>query len=827
VLAAENGKQDDYTQLLPLFLYGDNAVAQTVSGDMSVAAQKATKAINYHSITAKPKMGKSGMTPVEKKFYDKHEFNKYIDDCYLLIGKTYLYVNEYNLALKTFNYMESEFAGDPILYESRIWKARSLTLDKNYRESEMLLDELSADEAFPDKKVLKSELEATIADLHIKRQDYGNAVIHLETALKYTKQKKTKMRYHFVLAQLYLAQKNFDGASANFQKVVEMHPPYEMAFNATISMATSAKGTNTNEVRKNLEKMLHDSKNIEYHDRIYYALAELEMTEGNTQKAIEYYAKSAAVSTNNLSQKTQSYLTLANLYYNRRNYPPAQAYYDSAMMNMQPDYPNYVQIAAKTKNLNALVENLNTIQRQDSLQRIARMTEQDRNTLIDKIIENLREEERSKSEKEAVQMQQYYSSLGRQSTSPDARAKAQWYFYNPATVSQGITEFQTKWGKRALEDNWRRKNKGAAMDMGMVEISPDQEEQEEKIVDTDKRDYYLQYLPITDSLMNVSHRMILEALYFSGYIYNSDFGEYKLAVAQYEELLRRYPQSPYAEAACYYLYLLYTQLGDGAAAEKNKNILLTRAPESVFAKILRDPSYLDKLAREQGEVAILYEQVYLIYTEGLYEQTISAATSAIERHPQDELTPKFAYLRALSAGRIGTQETLRAEMKKITEEYPDNEVAVAAQEIIDFIDGIDPSLKKAEQTERVKSLYTSGETGIHYFVWIVDAKEDINQLSFDLLNFNLDHYMNTKLELTRTVLDDKQTFLMVKSFADRTAAQDYYRSFEKNAGVKKNAKNQPVAVIISEHNFQILETDKKTDDYIEFFKKEYPPANAE
>ena len=34
-----------------------------------------------------------------------------------------------------------------------------------------------------------------------------------------------------------------------------------------------------------------------------------------------------------------------------------------------------------------------------------------------------------------------------------------WYFYNPATLSFGLSEFTKKWGKRKLEDDWRRKNK--------------------------------------------------------------------------------------------------------------------------------------------------------------------------------------------------------------------------------------------------------------------------------------------------------------------------------------------------------------------------------
>ena len=128
---AIQSKQDDYTQMLPLFLYGDEVIAQTVAGDMEAAAKKATKAVNLHSIKAKPKVGKSGMTPAERKFFDKREFNKYMDECYLIIGKSYVYTGQYFQALQTFSFMETEFPDEKSLYEARLWRAKALMLDKN------------------------------------------------------------------------------------------------------------------------------------------------------------------------------------------------------------------------------------------------------------------------------------------------------------------------------------------------------------------------------------------------------------------------------------------------------------------------------------------------------------------------------------------------------------------------------------------------------------------------------------------------------------------------------------------------------------------------
>jgi tetratricopeptide (TPR) repeat protein len=824
---AEESKQYDYTNILPLFLYGDEAVAQTIGGDMEAAARKATKAINFHSIKVKPKVNKSGMTAAERQFFNRREFNKYMDECYLLIGKSYVYTGQYFMALQTFNFMLTEFSDEPSLYEVNIWRAKALIQERNYREAEQILTELRDDDKFPDKKVLKSEFAAATADMFIRQQRYRDAIDYLEKAISNTRHKKTGMRYRYVLAQLYLEQKDYMQASANFRKVIRMNPPYEMSFNATISLATSSRSgdTDVNDVKKQLSKMLNDSKNTEYHDQIYYALAEIELHQGNTDKAIDYFQKSAHSSTVNIPQKTKSYLTLGNLFYDRRDYIPAQAYYDSAMINMQPDYPNYVQISAKAKHLNALVENLNTVHFQDSVQRIALMSETDRNRLIGNIITELQRKEQMQKEAEAIRMQQYYSNLSRRSTLPDHTSKAQWYFYNPATVNQGIGEFQVRWGRRTLEDNWRRKNKANTMDMDIAGNDADTEDadsQNGKVSDVYDRNYYLQNIPLTDSLMQVSHAKILESLYAAGYIYNNDFGEYALAARQYEDLIRRYPQSEYVIPSYYYLYRLYTQMGDAANTEKYKNLLLTEAPESTFAKIILDPTYLDRMAREKGEAEQVYEQAYGKYKNGEYDSVISLSEDAINRFPTDVLKPKFAFLKGVSTGKLNDTGTMREEMKKIIADYPNDEMAKEAQVLIDYIDGKDPELKRAEQIEHAEALYTYSEEGPYYFVWVIQSNEDINQLTFDILNFNLDNFPNSKLEVIRNSLNDSRTMLLVRQFPEMEQAQGYYRSFLMNPEATiKNSKYEHFSFIITEKNYFILEQDRKVEDYLEFFKKEY------
>jgi outer membrane protein assembly factor BamD (BamD/ComL family) len=452
------------------------------------------------------------------------------------------------------------------------------------------------------------------------------------------------------------------------------------------------------------------------------------------------------------------------------------------------------------------------------------MSEAERNRLISGIIAGLQFREQKEKEAEAVRMQQYYSNIGRRTTLSDPTTKSQWYFYNPTTVSQGIGEFQVKWGRRNLEDNWRRKNKGTvemAMNAGIVDTD-EQTAGAQKIQDIYTPAYYLQNIPITDSMMLASNRVIEESLYAAGYIFNNNFDEHAMAAEQYEDLLRRYPQSDYVIPSYYYLYQLYTKLSKTAEAEKYKNLLLSKAPESVYAKIILDPTYLDKLAQQKGESEQMYEQAYNHYTRAEYRSVIDLATDALERFPKDVLTSRFAYLKAISEGKsAGTNEVMRAEMKKITTDYPGTDIAAEAQNLINFIDGEDPVMKQAEQVERAKALYTYNENEAYYFIWVVDSKENINQLSFDVQVFNVERFANIKLEFKDNNIDGVHVLLIVKGLADLQRAQAYYRTFVMDLDVMKNARYKYSFFLISVSNYAILAEDKKVEDYLEFFKKEY------
>ena len=94
---------EDYTHLLPVFPESNPMAAQAGASQMDYAVQKCQKLIATHSITVSPKR-KPNTSESYKAFASKGEYNKWIDDTYLLMGQANFYLHEFHKAIENFNY---------------------------------------------------------------------------------------------------------------------------------------------------------------------------------------------------------------------------------------------------------------------------------------------------------------------------------------------------------------------------------------------------------------------------------------------------------------------------------------------------------------------------------------------------------------------------------------------------------------------------------------------------------------------------------------------------------------------------------------------------
>ncbi len=823
---------ENYTILLPVFPVQRKEVALVASSEMDAVIKKSVKLIKFHSITNKPvrKNSSKARTKKEKAFYNKNEYNKWVDDAYLLIGKANFYKHEHRLALKSLLLIITKFKTEETRFDAMLWAARTYTELGDYKDAITYLELIKSEKKiqkeqlktqkktpaqnfFSDilKKQKKHDLwrerqvDLIYTDIFIRQKEYAKALVMLDRAINKTKRKKKKARLKFLLAQLNQKMGNETVAADLYAEVVKINPNYDMTFSAKINLARSSGAENLPELRKILTKMLKDDKNIDYFDQIYYALAEVEMKAKDEPAAVENYLLSAEKSTTNADQKALSFLALADIFFARPEYIPANAYYDSTMTALDKKHPDYQEISRKAKNLGSLIDNLRIIAFQDSVQRVAKMPEEKRNQIIANIIEEIKaEERRKKAENNTVYVP---SEVAR-----DISKKGKWYFYNPAAMAMGRSEFQKKWGRRKLSDNWRRKNKAITL----VEHTDNNENADSsRVTDNKKPAFYLQDLPLTDSMVVASDAKIAQALYTGAGIYEKKMKDYPEAEKLYLQLTKRFPKNRYTIEAYFNLYLInYKLLNNKIEAEKYRQIILKKYPDSKYANILTDPNYLKKLEATKDIVNTLYSQAYNAYQSKNYNTTITKSEKAISISPGNDLSPKLLFLKALSLGELGKTQQMVVLLKTISQKYPKSEITPRAKDI----------LKVIASGKFKKDLFKFEENAKYYYAIVLKKdKQKIRSLRFQLVNYGIKKFPDKKFKIEQVTLKDSTVQLLVKLMDGKNQAMQFFNGLKTGNVLKEVPTSDYVDFVISEGNFKKMQKLKETSKYMAFFKEQYFP----
>ena len=859
----EKGIEYNYTTVLPVFDYQDVSARALASGDIDNAIEKATKAIKLHSITRKPKRKQVKQSDKYKEFRKKREFNSWIEDCYLLLGRAQFYKGDYRTAVKALEEGLKDFPKSEIKYEFQIELARCQIDEGNYSGAITLLEEVSALPKLSKKTRL--ELSALYADINIREKDFQAAISNLQTAIQLQTVKRVKAKYYYILGQLYLELDQAGNASDAFLSLIKLHSTYEMAFNAKISQALTYSGSeNGFEIRKQLKKMLKDQKNIDYRDQIYFALAEMDMIDGDKNSAIENYWNSTKESVANDNQKAVSFIKLGDNYFADLNYKKAQICYDSSMVYLDQNYPNYRDISFRVGNLTELVNNLNVIEREDSLQNVAGMSEKERNFLISSLIniELEKEEEKRLEEAENRADKTFFTQnnmVGDFRSNNASQAQGNWYFYNPTTVGLGKSEFQRKWGRRKLSDNWRRKNKsisaGDNLDLESVEEDLDSRAIVDK-GDSKSKAYYLVDLPLTKESIVKSDELIMEALHEASFVYSERLNDKVKAIETMEVLLSRFPDNPYLLSAYYQCYSLYTKANNFSKSEYYKNQILTEFPDTDHAKAIKDPNYWAKIEIQNREAEALYLTAYDTFQNFYYEQVIRICEQGLKTYPESKLEQNFLFLRALSIGRTQDVDSFKMVLQELLDSKPSVEITDVVRGILSTVNaGSVPVRYSQEDMNRARQnrllinwriedqlaldMENGGGTEIekehfkfipneeHYFVLLFKRRAvDPNRTMF-----NVDRYNRTaskkSLRTDRLSLNKNEVIILVKGLANREEALNYFNKIIVSDKAYKGLENIPYKnFLISVSNFDTMKKEELIDEYLSFYKKHYYQKKA-
>ena len=870
--------QDDYTSLVhmhPVSAYS-NEKEQKPSGDFKRPIDKGKKAIQLHSIKKKPKRNpKKSADKKYKEFLSREEYNPYIHNAWFMIGKSQFYQGDFLEAAATFNYITQHFSWlKDLVKESKIWLMRCYTELGWMYEAEDVNHKISLD-SIP--KSMQGYLAMVTAQYHINKGEYEEAVPHLEKSISSQKDKYQKIRQTYLLAQLYQKLEQNTSAYNTYSKVISMNPTYRTEFNARIKQTEVMTLQDTSKVIKGLKKMAKASRNKEYLDQIYYAIGNIHLSAGDTLKAIDYYEKANAESTRNGIEKAINQITLGNIYFAQRKYTKAQPCYAEGVPLVSEEYPNYTTLVKRSEVLDDLVVHSSTVELQDSLRYVASLPEEEIMKLINKKIEEVKEQERLMEEELA--RQEYFANQSAMNSAfgesmmggaqaPTGAAmqiggrSSSWYFYNKSTIATGKTDFQRKWGKRKNEDDWRRINKAAFSMSDFEEYDYGAEEEAEMLADslaraeaeadtlnapiTDTKDpqYYLQQLPRTPEEIALSDELIVDGLYNMGVILKNDLEDFEAAMGVFDRLMSQYPENNYMLDTYYNIYLMNMIAKEEIEAEEYRQKILTEYPESKYAQAMKDPNYLENIKQMDVVQDSLYRQVYEEFIAGKTADVHIQYNNFIEKYPLSKLMPKFMLINALAYVNDGDIDNFKVVLKALLQNYPEEDVAPLATAMLRGLTegrevksgiGKQDIFKIRMGVGGIATDSTGVDQDLPPFVWDKSAPHemllvfptdsvDANQILFMVARYNFTTFYIKDFDLSIST-SNGVGMLRISGFANLRELTLYRRKIASVDGIE--LPEDVKIVMISSENYKILMQGNTFENYFKFWESSMDADAAE
>ncbi|WP_245869102.1 type IX secretion system periplasmic lipoprotein PorW/SprE [Pontibacter ramchanderi] len=682
--AIEKSIQDktvyDYNRPLPIFPPIDSATYKAHAADLEDVIKKASFPIQYHANS------------------------KWIDDSYLLIGKVRFYELNFPEAAQTFRYVNSTSKDRHVKHEALVWLMRSFMklgeMDNAWQVSEFLRKErLNRDNA--------RELYLARAEYHLMQGDTAAVIENLDLSLPNFTKRDDQSRVRFSLARLYQERGQTKEAYQQYSRILRRNPPYDLGFFSRLYLGQVSELDDTqdlNRIAGYYQKMLRDEKNTEYRDKIYYEMAVFERRQQHYDKALENIALSLKTPGSIPNQNAYTYLLAGEIYFDNLNkYDLAQAYYDSAVQVYPQQAMEYEQVLERRNILADFAQQYNTIQLQDSLQRLAALSETDRLAFVQNLVQ---QEEEARLQEQAKQLEQEKQRKARRSqeqqaavtvggrNNPDAamaggNTSGVFYFDNPAAMATARSEFVRRWGDRPLQDNWRLLSRGETVG-GQEEAVAQEAPAEATETETDETrsarlqaqvDTYLQNIPATTLALQQSEKLLEDAMFRLANIYAQKLNSPDDATATYEKFLQRFPQSEHAAEAHYSLYLIYSRAGN-----EQKNASYTKIkqqyPNTIYAKLVDDPNYMSQNALDNIKAHTLYDSAFAQYELGEYQQATAMLTELRQVYPLNDIPDKVAFLQVMITARSERTELLRQQLLAFKQQHPSSPLAPRADELL-------------------------------------------------------------------------------------------------------------------------------------------------
>lgn len=752
--------EENFYELLPvepINLRGENIDETTIIPGFDRAEEKAVKAIQKHSL----------------KINDI-QYNRQIDDAYLLLGKARYFDRRFFPALEAFNFLLESPTNRNSYVEGKIWREKT---NIRLRNEELAIENLRplARSIFPSNKFY-SLANATLAESFLNLKQLDSASFYIKRAALEAPKRKNKARYLFITGQLFESLGKRDSAEWAFKEIIALKrkAPKKFLLQAKIKKTLlDTLNTLTDRVSF-LQKILKNYENQTFEHFVNRAIGNLYLKQKEDSLALVYFDRSIDSPYLDPYTQIENNKDLADYHFKEGNYFISGNYLDKLLPLFDETSLAFKKIKRKRENLSEVIFYEQNIKQTDSI--IYLMTLSKKEQLI--YFENLIN---SKQEKEALKMKEEVNEKRFQLLN---RSKTSFYFYNPSQVSKGRQAYLANWGNRPNTDNWR--NASSILNSIVIESKSNQPISIKAIIQ-EKPENFVASLPQTqkekDSLILTNQKAYLQI----GLIYKEKFNDFPLATERLKKVLSLNPPKKIRVQALYHLYRMEEKKKTDVA-ENYKIDLIKNYPDTPFARILSDQKNYNSTGTVTPEK--LYENALKLYKEQKLIETLEEIELLTVMASGKQLESKISLLKANSLGRLNGIQTWKESLMEVATTFSAFEEGIYAKGLINQIE----KLNNLEDTRVVYKNYK----------WIFPFKElerEKTEIFFNSLKEVLAKH-NKRWTLSIDTYNKDYIFVVVHGIRD-----------PKNIEMCKAKMQFKSSNLLKEHNFVAL-----TSQYQDYLK---------
>ena len=713
-----NSYKDNFWDIIPVIVDNNitNSLPDYPTKNFLKSEEKAIKVIQ--------KMGDS-----------RNSASNYINDAYLLLGKSRFYDKRYISSLQAFNYILKQDVKSNIWLEAFYWRTLIYINLQQYE-----LAKSSLEKELKDNKISKRNLSLlydSMSELYYKKRDYTALIKSLKKAVKYSSSQEQIRRSYFIIAQSFMNLNKNDSASVYFQKSIDIKANNfsDIYLDANLKLSLLKKQELDEDY---FNRMLKQPRNLMASSKInyYYALNSYE--KGNYNDSEIQLKKSLKQIDDDKNLKVKVYNKLFEVNFDRKDYLNASNYLDSVLNIIDANTKDFFVLNKKREKLNSITD----LEKQNKLiDSLLYLSTLDSNKL-----------------KEVLSPVQKNFKITKDKRISNQKSLGVFYFNNKTAIENGKKQFKRLWGNRNRIENWRLISQNVFISENNSNRS---NETKSNKLDTNNFDTksipYMKYQK--DSLNKIKNYN-----YFKKGLYLYEYFE-DLATSE-NNLLKVDPKivskNDYLQSR-YYLYKIYSspEFKNNEKSKELKNLILNNYPNSIYAKILNEDV---KAANEELNLEEFFENIELLVDKNRIDRAVSKIDSILPKlSSRSELYSLYLKKNELQAKVNGIEQYLKS-LNELVEIFPEKSIELKTR--LQFLKNI--SDKKSisidddsfvlffvlNKNEKVKSL-------VDYEYKVDNYNKDIDFLSiYDLSSLNDAESLSQEIIKKNKTLSNNKYFVI-------------------------------------------------------------------